>query len=107
MVRLGPENRVGLCPRKVGEAGDFRDAPHVVARVEVEWLKHLVCGDGHLGKELNAVGAATLVQCHDAIEEAVGPFTWGELRNVGSARHWLVGGHPAELGLREGVERTE
>ena len=50
---------------------------------------------------------ATLVQRHDAIEKTVGPFTWSELRDVGSARHWLVGWCAAERRLRERARRAK
>ena len=105
MVWVGAEDGVGLCSREVGESGDLRDAAHVVARVEVERLEHLVGRDRHLREELNAVGAAALVERHDAVEEAVGALARRQPRDVGGAAHGLGGWHFAELCLRERVER--
>ena len=79
MVRLGAKNGVGLRSCEVGQAGNFGDAAHIVARVEIERLNHLVRWNGHLGEELDAVGASTLVQSHDAIEQTVSPLSWREL----------------------------
>ena len=55
--------------RAVAVAGDRGDASEVVALVEIERAEHLVGLHRHGREQLNAVGAAALVQAHHAIVE--------------------------------------